>query len=202
VLAAAAVVQALQQIVSRRLPAQAATVLSITSIDARSNPTVIPDDAVIEGSFRIADAADRERLGELMTEIATGTAAGYGVDCEVELFPRYGPTVNHAAEAACYRGALAAEFGPAVLDGGTRLPIMASEDFSYYLRERPGAFALVGAGDDHACHQVPCHSARYDFNDALIAPMARVYARLTGAPLPDAPVAHPLPDEATTEERQ
>ncbi len=202
VLAAAAVVQALQQVVSRRLPAQAATVLSITSIDARSNPTVIPDDAVIEGSFRIADDRDRSRLGELMTEIATGTAAGYGVDCEVELFPRYGPTVNHAEEAACYRGALAAEFGPAVLDGGTRVPIMASEDFSYYLRERPGAFALVGAGDDQACHQVPCHSARYDFNDALIAPMARVYARLAGAPLPDTAGTHPLSDEATTEERQ
>ncbi len=184
VLAAAAVVQALQQVVSRRLPAQAATVLSITSIDARSNPTVIPDDAVIEGSFRIADDRDRDRLGELMTEIATATAAGYGVGCEVELFPRYGPTVNHAEEAACYRGALAAEFGTAVLDGGTRLPIMASEDFSYYLRERPGAFALVGAGGEETRHQVPCHSARYDFNDALIAPMARVYARLAGAPLP------------------
>jgi hippurate hydrolase len=202
VLAAAAVVQALQQIVSRRLPAQAATVLSITSIDARSNPTVIPDDAVIEGSFRIADAADRERLGELMTEIATGTAAGYGVDCAVELFPRYGPTVNHAEEAARYRGALAGEFGPGVFDGGTRVPIMASEDFSYYLRERPGAFALVGAGDGQACHQVPCHSARYDFNDALIAPMARVYARLAGSPLPDAARPHPPADEATTEERQ
>jgi hippurate hydrolase len=92
--------------------------------------------------------------------------------------------VNHAAEAARYRGALQAEFGADALCPDTRLPIMASEDFSYYLRERPGAFALVGAGDGEPCHQVPCHSARYDFNDALIAPMARVYARLVGAPLP------------------
>ncbi|WP_236629761.1 N(2)-acetyl-L-2,4-diaminobutanoate deacetylase DoeB2 [Pseudohaliea rubra] len=200
VLASAAVVQALQQVVSRRLPAQAATVLSVTSIDARSTPTVIPDNAVIEGSFRIADDRDRARLGELMTEIASGTAAGYGVGCEVELFPRYGPTVNHAREAACYRGALAAEFGPGVFSGDTRLPIMASEDFSYYLRERPGAFALVGAGGEESCHQVPCHSARYDFNDALIAPMARVYARLVGAPLPGA--MPPQDDNAKTEERQ
>jgi len=200
VLAAAAVVQALQQVVSRRLPAQAATVLSITSIDARSNPTVIPDDAVIEGSFRIADDRDRVRLGELVTEVATGTAAGYGVGCEVELFPRYGPTVNHPEPAACYRGALAAEFGKTVFEGDTRLPIMASEDFSYYLRERPGAFALVGAGDDEVCHQVPCHSARYDFNDALIAPMARIYARLAGAPLPDAARSHPRPETAASQE--
>ena len=50
-----------------------------------------------------------------------------------------------------------------------------------------GAFALVGAGGEETRHQVPCHSARYDFNDALIAPMARVYARLAGAPLPAIP---------------
>jgi hippurate hydrolase len=184
VLAAAAVVQALQQVVSRRLPAQSATVLSVTSIDARSNPTVIPDDAVIEGSFRIADDRDRARLTTLIEDIATSTAGAYGVACDVEVFPRYGPTVNHRAEAASYREALRAEFGPEALCPDTRLPIMASEDFSYYLRERPGAFALVGAGDGDPCHQVPCHSARYDFNDALIAPMARIYARLVDAPLP------------------
>lgn len=184
VLAAAAVVQALQQIVSRRLPAQAATVLSVTSIDARSNPTVIPDDAIIEGSFRVAEDADREQLTALIDAIATAAAAAHGVACDVEVFPRYGPTINHAGEAGRYREALTAEFGAGALCAETRLPIMASEDFSYYLRERPGAFALVGAGDGEPQHAVPCHNARYDFNDTLIAPVARVYARLAGAPLP------------------
>lgn len=184
VLAAAAVVQSLQQVVSRRLPPQSATVLSITSIDARSNPTVIPDDAVIEGSFRLGDERDREPLGELIEQTASATAAAHGIRCEVQLFPRYGPTVNHPTQAARYRSALQDELGSEALCPQTRLPIMASEDFSYYLRERPGAFALVGAGDADPHHQVPCHSARYDFNDALIEPMARIYARLAGAPLP------------------
>jgi hippurate hydrolase len=186
VLAAATVVQALQQVVSRRLPAQSATVLSVTSIDARSSPTVIPDDAVIEGSFRIADDRDRGRLTSLVEEIAGASAAACGVDCEVEVFPRYGPTINHGREAERYRAALRDEFGADALCAETRLPIMASEDFSYYLRERPGAFALIGAGDGHRHHEVPCHSTRYDFNDALIAPVARVYARLAGAPQPPA----------------
>ena len=58
---------------------------------------------------------------------------------------------------------------------------MASEDFSYYLEVVPGAFALVGADDGNG-HDEPCHSARYDFNDRLIAPIADVFTRLAGLP--------------------
>ena len=61
---------------------------------------------------------------------------------------------------------------------------MASEDFSYYLKEIPGAFALIGA-DDGDGHHEPCHSPRYDFNDRLLPIVTRIYSRLAGAPLPD-----------------
>lgn len=185
VLAASAIVVALQQVVSRRFPAQEATVLSVTSIDARSGPTVIPDRAVLEGSFRLADTSRRQALVEHVREVATATASAYGTGAEVTVFPRYEATVNDATEAERYREVLAAEFGPAALDADIAVPIMASEDFSYYLMERPGAFALIGA-DDGRGNDVPCHSPRYDFNDALIAPVTRVYARLVGAPLPPA----------------
>lgn len=183
VLAAAAIVIALQQVVSRRLPAQEATVLSVTSIDAPSGLTVIPDRASLAGSFRLADISRQGMIGEQIREIAEATARAYGVDCDVLVSPRYQPTVNHAAEAAEFRAALQAEFGAHATAPDVPLPIMASEDFSYYLRERPGAFALIGA-DDGPGRDTPCHSPRYDFNDALIAPVARIYTRLAGASLP------------------
>ena len=184
VLAASAIVQAMQQVVSRRLPAQGATVVSITSIDARSGVTVIPDIAVLEGSFRITDPLDREPLSAMIVEVAESAARAYGAECDVSIFRRYDPTVNHAAQAAIMRGALLDEFGSGALDAPVRVPIMASEDFSYYLKHTPGAFALIGAGDGQERHDVPCHSSRYDFNDALIPHVARIYARLAGAPLP------------------
>jgi len=185
VLAGSAIVVALQQAVSRRLPAQNATVLSVTSFDARSGVTVIPDQAVLEGSFRLADPAMREPLTKMIRDIATATAQAYGVDCEVQVLPRYSATVNHAAEASLYRSALTDQLGENALSETTRLPIMASEDFSYYLQACPGAFALIGSGDGERIHQVPCHSPNYDFNDALIDPVARIYARLAGVPIPD-----------------
>jgi len=45
------------------------------------------------------------------------------------------------------------------------------------------AGAPVGHGDGDGHHE-PCHSPRYDFNDRLVPVVARVFARLAGAPLP------------------
>jgi amidohydrolase len=183
VLAASAVTLALQQVVSRRMPAQHAAVVSVTTIEAISAETVIPDAAYVAGSIRIGDTAQREQVFELLTHVAQDTARAYGATAEVELRPRYGATVNDPAEAERMRTALAGEFGRAWESRATLLPVMASEDFSYYLAEVPGAFALVGA-DDGRGHSIPCHSPRYDFNDRLIPHVARFLARMAGAPDP------------------
>ncbi|MEX2607981.1 MAG: amidohydrolase, partial [Kiritimatiellia bacterium] len=138
VLAAAALTLNLQQIVSRRLPPQAKVVVSVTSVDGRSSPTIIPGQVVLEGSFRFSEPQWRSVIEDLLREISEHTAAGYGVRAEVELFPRYGATVNHPSSAAGYREALGAEFGDGFDQTDLLLPIMASEDFSYYLNQLPG----------------------------------------------------------------
>lgn len=184
VLGAAAIAVALQQISARRIAPQDATVISVTSIMAPSTPTIIPDTAALSGSIRLANDGLRSTISELITDVAEHTARAHGVEARVEMKTRYGATVNHAEEAARYRAALADEFGPDWRSKDTPIPIMASEDFSYYLKEIPGAFALIGA-DDGRGHDSPCHSPTYDFNDALIPRIARVYARLAGAPVPE-----------------
>ncbi len=183
VLAAAAITIALQQVVSRRLAAQRAAVVSVTSIDARSAETVIPDGAQVAGSIRLASSDMWAEVEKLIHEIATNTASAYAVSAEVDMFPRYGATKNHPAEAVRMRSALADEYGRDWQCPDTPVPIMASEDFSYYLNAIPGAFALIGSGDGNE-KDYPCHNPRYDFRDSLIPQVARVFLRLAGAPLP------------------
>jgi len=183
VLAGSAVVLALQQIVARRLAPQQAVVVSVTSFDAPSIETTIPDKATLGGSFRLADNGLRETVHSLISEIAETTAQTYGCTAAVELRPRYLATVNHAAEAQRFRDALTDELGESWEATGLPLPVMASEDFSYYLAEVPGAYALIGA-DDGREHHHPCHSAHYDFNDRLIPLVLHLYARLAGVPVP------------------
>src|SRR5699024_3576868 len=96
--------------------------------------------------------------------------------------PRYGATVNHPEPAGEMREMLAAVLGGRWHSARPPAPVLASEDFSYYLQHIPGAFALIGA-DDSAQHRAPCHSSRYQFNDALIPHVARVFTGLAGAPV-------------------
>lgn len=184
VLGAAAITQALQQLVSRRLAPQHAAVVSVTHIEAHSADTVIPDHATLGGSIRLADDRLRDEIVQLITRVAEDTAKAYAVTAEVRCDTRYGATVNAPQAAACYRQALADEFGPDWRCQDILLPIMASEDFSYYLQQLPGAFALIGSHQGDGVAE-PCHSPRYDFNDQLIGRVARVYARLVGAPIPE-----------------
>ncbi|WP_210397331.1 N(2)-acetyl-L-2,4-diaminobutanoate deacetylase DoeB2 [Motiliproteus sediminis] len=184
VLAAAAITLNLQQIISRRLPPQTAAVVSVTSIDALNPENVIPETVTLGGGIRLERPELRQIINDAIDEIATQTALSYGVEAEVVLTPRYEATVNHADAAARYREALAAEFGESWHAGQQPVPIMASEDFSYYLNQIPGAFALIGMSAGSS-FQHSCHSPSYQFNDALLEPMVRVFARLVGAPLPD-----------------
>lgn len=179
VLAASAITLALQQIISRRVAPQKAAVVSVTYIDAPSGDTIIPTEAKLGGSIRIYDDAMRDEVLALIKEIAQNTARAYGVQADVTLKPRYSATINHANEAQKMREVLQETLG-ADFQANVDTPIMASEDFSYYLQQIPGAFALVGSDDGMEEHQKPCHNASYDFNDKLIESVCKVFSRLVG----------------------
>ena len=53
-------------------------------------------------------------------------------------------------------------------------PTMTSEDFSYMLHEKPGAYIWLGAGEKSE----KLHSAHYDFNDELLPIGAEYWASL------------------------
>lgn len=184
VLAASAITLALQQICSRRLSPQTAAVISVTRIQAGEALTVIPQYADLAGSIRVPDEATRQTVNRLITEVATQTAASYGVQCQVLHQNRYSATINHPLQAQTARECWQSIYGEAALDHKHPLPIMASEDFSYYLQYIPGAFALIGSNDGKKGHDAPCHSPNYDFNDNLINDVCRWFCRLTGMKTP------------------
>lgn len=183
ILAASAITLALQQVVSRRLSPKQRAVLSVTSIDGKSGDTVIPDKVVMGGSLRVTEMETRDLIFRLIEEIAADTARAYGTTAETETVRRYDPTRNHPQQAEQLRSSIATEFGEAWRCEDPQAPVMASEDFSYYLERIPGAFALVGTrqGDDF---REPCHSPHYRFNDAVIPRMVRIFSSLVGAPTP------------------
>lgn len=179
VLAGSAIVMALQQIVSRSIAPQKAAVVSVTSFEAASGFTTIPSKAVLRGSIRVWDNQMRNEIAALIMRISMDTARAYGVEAIVDFQNRYGATINHQANAQKVRNIISEVMGNECFSD-IMTPIMASEDFSYYLESVPGAYALIGSDDGELKHTKACHNVEYDFNDRLIEPASKMLCRLAG----------------------
>jgi hippurate hydrolase len=79
-------------------------------------------------------------------------------------------TANHPAE----RELAAAAAGAVTKLRRDMAPAMTGEDFSYFLREVPGAFVWIGNGPADQGREL--HSPHYDFNDAILPTAARFLA--------------------------
>ncbi|WP_342027744.1 M20/M25/M40 family metallo-hydrolase [Lihuaxuella thermophila] len=66
-------------------------------------------------------------------------------------------------------------FGPE--HTGVMKPSMVGEDFSYYLREIPGAFCFVGAGDPNK-PVYPHHHPRFQIDESVLPLAAEWFCRL------------------------
>jgi hippurate hydrolase len=116
----------------------------------------------------------RDEVAASINQITKNVAKAYGVEAEVEFTKPYGATINDPTAAHKVRELLQQQLGEE-FQSEHLSPVMASEDFSYYLEKIPGAFMLVGS--DNA-DSTPCHNVKYDFNDRLIEPVGKLLMRL------------------------
>ena len=149
VLAAAAVVLALQQLVARRVDPVHGAVCTIGRIDAGTVANVVPDHARLLGTLRAMDPQDRVALLTALREVATSTAAAYG--CSAEVAPRSGePAVVNDSELATLT---AMQLETAGIPTDTVWRSFGSDDFSYYGAALPSLMAFVGVDGGAGLHE-------------------------------------------------
>ncbi|MFW6307953.1 MAG: M20/M25/M40 family metallo-hydrolase, partial [Campylobacterales bacterium] len=157
-------------------PPQESAVVSVTSFEGKSGLTTIPNKVTLSGSIRISNMELRRLIYDLIEEICIDTAKAFGLSATIKCEPRYSPTINSPKVAHRVRELFYKELGDE-WKSDLLVPIMASEDFSYYLQNIEGAFMLIGSGDTQSTSK-PCHSRYYDFNDELIEPVCRIMTKL------------------------
>jgi hippurate hydrolase len=181
VLAASHIVVALQAIVARNIPPADTAVVSATAIRAGDAYNVIPQTAVIRGTARAFSGETMQRIEQGMRRTAQGVAAGLGATAELDFRSLFAPLVNDPAETRFLGDAAADVVGEQHVERN-RSAVMASEDFSFMLEARPGAYINIGNGD--RAGSVPVHNPRYDFNDEALPLGASLYARIIERKLP------------------
>ncbi len=198
------VVQGFQTIVTRNKKPVDAAVISVTMIHAGEATNVIPDSCEIQGtvrcfSFEVLDLVERR-----MQEIAEGVSAAFGATCDFHFHRNYPPTINTPYEADFARRVMASIVGAD--NALAQEPVMGSEDFSYMLLEKPGAYCFIANGDgahragyEGGGHDAgPCtlHNPHYDFNDDLIPLGGTYWVQLAEAWLGhEPPTDRPMPQK-------
>ncbi|ULX52762.1 amidohydrolase [Cupriavidus taiwanensis] len=173
ILVAGSLVMALQSVVSRYVDPNETAVVTIGTLHAGHAPNVIPDSARMELSVRSFSPEVRAALEQRIRQLATAHAEGYGAVAEIDYVRGYPVLVNSERETEFARQ-VAEELvgGGKVVDQAAR--IAGSEDFAYFLQQRPGCFVRLGNG----ANQPLLHNAGYDFNDDNLTVGAAYWTRL------------------------
>ena len=171
VVIASEIVLALQTIVSRSTDPLHASVVSVTWMRGGFTHNVIPESVTLSGTTRAFLPDVQDMIERRIRQIAEGVALAHGASADVDYHRRYPPTVNWPEETNIAAAAAAEVVGP---DNVARdmEPMMGAEDFAWMLRERPGAFIMIGNGAGEGNCMV--HNPRYDFNDAIL-PIGSTY---------------------------
>ncbi|AOB32474.1 peptidase M20 [Bordetella sp. H567] len=183
VVVAGHLITALQSIVARNINPLDSAVLSVGSVQA-GHPgamSVIPREARMVGTVRTFRKTVQELVERRMSELATSIASAFGATAEVKYERIYPATLNTPQHANLVADIATEMVGKenVVRD---LVPSMGSEDFSFMLQSRPGAYFRLGQGGaESGC---TLHNSHFDFNDAVIPLGAAMFCALAERGMP------------------
>jgi hippurate hydrolase len=179
VVAAAAIVMALQTIVSRNVPPLQMGVVTVGAFLAGDAPNVIPGEAELRLTVRAFHPDVRDLLERRIHEIAQAQAAVFGASAEVDYQRRYPVLNNDAAMTEFCKQVVRDWRGPEGLVDQVE-PVTGSEDFAFFLEKVPGCYVFIGngVGSEGGCM---VHNPGYDFNDRVLPTGASYWVRLAEA---------------------
>jgi hippurate hydrolase len=181
IVAAGAMIGAIQTIVSRTANPQEEVVVSITQVHGGNTWNIVPEEVVLRGTCRYFAPALRQVLEVALKRVADGIAATHGVKASFAYYKPIPPAVNAAGPTAEATRAAMMVAGEANVQQNV-IPSMGCEDFGFMLAARPGCYLWIGNGP--IVDGVGLHSSRYDFNDEILPLGASYWSALVESVLP------------------
>ena len=194
VLVAAHIITAVQSIVSRNVKAMDNAVVSLCSMQA-GDPgamSVVPGSATLVGTVRTFKPEVQNLIERRLHELCSGVAQAFGASATVKYERIYPATINSPAEFSLAAGVAEQLVGAHNVVRDLE-PSMGSEDFSFMLKIKPGAYLRLGQGE-----RIPdgqggftggvgsrfLHNSCYDFNDAVLPLGAALFAGIVERSMP------------------
>jgi amidohydrolase len=177
ILAGAAIVNAIQGIVSRNVNPIDSAVISVTTFHCGQTFNVIENEARLTGTVRTLTPETQTLVRDRLREIVDAIAKAHG--CEGTLNYEIGyPVTRNAPEAVdSFNQAATSAFGA---DRVYRVPapFMGAEDFSFYCDQVPSCFFILGLLPKDRKETPDLHQPQFNFNDDAIPIGIEMFCRL------------------------
>ena len=171
----AAIVTALQTIVSRERDPTMPGVVSIGAFHAGLASNVIPNTAELQGTFRSVTQDQRERTAARIAEIASAVAGAMRGSAEVSVHWGGPPTVNDPALTELVKSAARDVVGASRTIDGPLLSV--SDDVAELLARVPGCYFFVGSRNRDRGLTWGHHHPRFDIDEDAMAIGVEVMTR-------------------------
>lgn len=181
IVVASAIVTSMQALISRTLNPMDNAVISFTEFITNGTVNVVPGQVILKGDTRSLTTEVQNHLEATMERIVRGICESYGAQYTFSYRRNFMPTINTVREAE-----IAAEVASHLIGAENVITdssaVMTSEDFGWMLQVKPGAYLLLGNGDQGA-GSTSLHNPLYDFNDAILTIGADFWVELVQSQL-------------------
>ncbi|GAB6110132.1 amidohydrolase [Fusibacter bizertensis] len=175
IMVGAAIVNSLQSLVSREISPLDPAVLTIGIFNAGTRFNVLAGEAYLEGTTRCFSMEVNDAFEGMMRRVIDNTAAAYRATAILDYEQLVVPTINAPEMSAIGERAVESLMGKEALF--TYEKTTGGEDFSYYLKEVPGAFAFVGTKNVDKIPNFPHHHPKFDIDEDALEVAAGLYAQ-------------------------
>lgn len=155
---------ALQALIARECDPDKSCVLTIGQFESGNAANIIPEQAMLSGTIRTNDAAQREHLVKRFKEVTLGTAELFGASAEIEMLYEVPTLVCDPALTDEMVGYMK-ELPVPSLAGYPDVHASASDDFALIAQEVPTAYMYLSAGFLDERGDYPAHNPKVRFNE-------------------------------------
>lgn len=157
----------IQHIVSRKISALKAPVISVTKFHSGTALNVIPGYAEFGGTIRSLDSDSRIKARTYLEQIVKGITETHGAKCEITWYIGYPSVVNHKNTVNISRMVGEEVFGgDHLIDVDS--PMFGTEDFSAYSELVPASMQFIGVHHDKLGKAYPLHHPKFKIDEEAL----------------------------------
>ena len=174
------IMQAIQNIITKELPPNALTALTIGKVEGLDSYNIIPEIITLGGTLRTYSEERRKFIKERITEISDNISKAFRCTSEVDYLFEV-PTLLNAKEVAevAYDSLKPFLEPDHLMDGlPIDIPLMGSEDFAFVTHEIPSTAILIVASDARAGGIYPLHHPKLVFDEKAIESGILAYSQI------------------------